>query len=241
MPLICPACGSDHTRSARLYTSDGLKRRLLYTPHRCRECRHRFWRLNPAKPLLFTLLVALLGGVAVWRSLPSERPAVQSLARLDTLKQRAQGGDADAQVKMGMRYQLGDGVDASPTEAAQWFLRAARKGNLEAQFLYGLALLEGRGVVQDYNAAFRWIDEAARRGHARAQVALADMYRFGSGVKADNARAYLWYNLAAAQGDENAARSRDNVASRLTPEELTAMQNEARRILGAPVPAAPAP
>ena len=40
--------------------------------------------------------------------------------------------------------------------------------------------------------------------------------------------AHLWLNLAAAKGDGNAARARDIVARRLTPEQLEAAEQFAR-------------
>ena len=237
MPISCPACGSTRTRTARYYSSDDLKRKLFFRPHRCRDCRHRFWLASRGKQAALALAILLTAGAFTWLAIPGQPTVeVSPLTRFDTLKQRAQLGDPAAQVQMGLRYLRGEGVDPNPTESARWFSLAAKQGDVEAEYQYGVALLEGRGVVQDYRAAYRWIEEPARRGHAKAQVTLADMYRFGSGLKADYARAYLWYNLAAAQGDENAARTRDNIATRLTPEQLMQMQVEARRILGQPLP-----
>lgn len=232
----CPACGSKRTRSARTYSSDTLRHKLFFTPRRCRDCRHRYWQWSFGKPVALTLVLGGLIGAIALSNLPERASSAgtESLSPVELLKLRADRGDVEAQLKMGLRHLHGDGVPANSEAAVRWFTRAAKQGDSEAQFQLGLALLEGRGVVQDYQAAYRWIAEPARRGHAKAQVALADMYRFGSGIKADNAKAYLWYNLAAAQGDDNAARVRDNVASRLAPEVLAQMQAEARRLMSLP-------
>lgn len=129
-----------------------------------------------------------------------------------------------------MRYAAGDGVVQNDKEAAKWLERAARQGLADAQYEYGLMLLQGRGVVQDYRAAFEWIEKPARRGHAKAQYSLGELYRYGTGTAIDKARAYLWFNLAAAQGVEAAAKARDSIVWQLKPEQLAAMQEEARRI-----------
>lgn len=48
---------------------------------------------------------------------------------------------------------------------------------------------------------------------------------------------YLWFNLAAAQGVEAAAKARDSLVWQLKPEQIAAMQEEARRMSPAAAPA----
>jgi len=213
MSRTCPQCGSGNIRSASLHAHDGARRMLLYTPQRCRDCRHHFWVLNPLKPLLLLAAVTALVGLTAWFALA-----------------RAAQGDAEAQLQLGLRYAEGDGVIQNDKEAAKWFALAAKQGLAEAQYHYGLALLEGRGVVQDYKAAFSWIEKPAKRGYAKAQYSLGELYRYGTGTATDKARAYLWFNLAAAQGVDAAAKARDSLVWQLKPEQIAAMQEEARHI-----------
>ncbi|MGE5027918.1 MAG: tetratricopeptide repeat protein [Betaproteobacteria bacterium] len=236
MPRVCPQCGSSKIRSGSLHAHDGLRHLLLYTPLRCRDCHHRFWTFSPLKPILLLTVVGMLVGVTAWLSLePSaDRPSQDAI---NLPRARAAKGDAAAQLQLGMRYAEGDGVIQNDKEAAKWFALAAQQGLAEAQYQYGLALLQGRGVVQDYRAAFNWIEKPAQRGYAKAQYSLAELYRYGTGTAIDKARAYLWYNLAAAQGVEAAAKARDSLIWQLKPEQVTAMQDEARRMThGAAVP-----
>lgn len=230
MPCVCPQCGSDKIRSGSLHAHDGVRHLLLHTPLRCRDCRHRFWTFNPLKPLLLLAAVGAVVGLTAWFAFDQQgiQPAEQEPISLPHV--RAEHGDADAQLQLGMRYAEGDGVIQNNKEAAKWFALAAQRGLTEAQYRYGLALLQGRGVLQDYRAAFTWIEKPAKRGDARAQFSLGELYRYGTGTAIDKARAYLWYNLAAAQGVEAAAKARDSLVWQLKPEQIAAMQDEARRM-----------
>lgn len=197
---------------------------------RCRECRHRFWKLNLFKPLFLLLLVGVLVGLTAWLTLDPRSPASVSKAAETVPHTRAAEGDARAQLTLGLRYAEGDGVIQNDKEAAKWFGLAAKQGLAEAQYHYGLALLRGKGVVQDYRAAFNWIEKPAHRGYAKAQYSLGELYRYGTGTPLDKAKAYLWFNLAAAQGIEAAAKARDSLIWQLKPEQISAMQAEARRL-----------
>ncbi|MBU1396451.1 MAG: SEL1-like repeat protein [Gammaproteobacteria bacterium] len=242
MSLVCPQCGSDKIRSGTLHGHDGVRHLLLHAPLRCRKCHHRFWVFSPAKPLLLLTAVGALVGVTAWLTLDQRAttPAAQAPASMPHA--RAEQGDAEAQLQLGVRYAEGDGVIQNDKEAARWLELAAKQGLAEAQYRYGLVLLQGRGVVQDYKAAFSWIEKPAQRGYARAQYSLGELYRYGTGTAIDKARAYLWFNLAAAQGVEAAAKARDSLVWQLKPEQIAAMQEEARRMSKAvpsPSPATP--
>lgn len=243
MAAACPLCGSKKIRRGSLHAHDGVRHLLLDTPLRCRDCRHRFWAFNPLKPLLLLVLVGALVGVTAWlaREQRTAEPTQDASAVLPHT--RAEQGDAEAQLQLALRYAEGDGVIQNDKEAARWFALAAKQGLPEAQYRYGRALLEGRGVVQDYKAAFSWIEKPAQHGYAKAQYSLGELYRYGTGTAIDKARAYLWFNLAAAQGMEAAAKARDSLVWQLKPEQIAAMQDEARRMShdasAAPVPIAP--
>lgn len=242
MPRVCPQCGSNKIRGGSLHAHDGVRHLLLYTPLRCRDCRHRFWAFNPLKPLLLLTVVGALVGVTAWFALDLSAPQPAAQEPISLPHARAMKGDAEAQLQLGMRYAEGDGVIQNDKEAAKWFALAAQQGLAEAQYRYGLALLQGRGVVQDYKAAFSWIEKPAQHGYATAQYSLGELYRYGTGTAVDKARAYLWFNLAAAQGVDAAAKARDSLVWQLKPEQIAAMQEEARRMSpAAPTQTAPAP
>jgi hypothetical protein len=78
----------------------------------------------------------------------------------------------------------------------------------------------GQGAPQDYAEAVKWYRKAAEQGHAHAQNNLGAMYHKGQGVHQDYIQAYMWYNLSAAQVGRLAAKNRDLVAAKMTPEQL---------------------
>jgi hypothetical protein len=230
----CPRCGNEKTRSSLKKINDGLLKILFCKFYRCHECRYRFSVMNPLRLVIFVgillVLVPILG--AVWMA-SNQRSNITTTAQplsYDQIKDLAEKGDAEAELKMGLRHaSIAWGVKDDRI-AAQWFERAARKDQVEAQYRYGLALLEGQGIVQDYKTAFYWLEKAAQRGHALAQSTIGEMYHSGIAIKSDSERAYLWFNLAAAQGVESAASARDLVVKLLTPNQIAAMQEEAGRI-----------
>lgn len=230
MAPVCPHCGSGRTRSTSLHAYDGIRHMLWSTPLRCRECHHRFFVFSPLKPLLLLTGVATMVGVTAWLALDPHSGLSAPQAPEQLPHAQAAQGDAEAQLRLGLRYAEGDGVIQNDREAAKWLELAAKQGLAEAQYHYGLMLLKGRGVVQDYHAAFNWIEKPARRGYAKAQYSLGELYRYGTGTPVDKARAYLWFNLAAAQGVDAAAKARDSLVWQLKPDQITAMQEEARRM-----------
>jgi TPR repeat protein len=111
-------------------------------------------------------------------------------------------------------------------QSANWYGAAADQGFADAQYSLGVLFEQGRGVPQNYAQAIKYYSAAANQGYPRAQFNLAYMYVNGKGVKQDFVQAYVWLNLAAAVNSEF-ADSRDQIAKRLTPEQLGKAQDQA--------------
>ncbi|MEZ5362484.1 MAG: tetratricopeptide repeat protein [Bryobacterales bacterium] len=62
----------------------------------------------------------------------------------------AESGDALAQAYLGMMYDYGRGVEASPELAVKWYTLAAVQGNAFAQYRLGTKYESGEGVARDY-------------------------------------------------------------------------------------------
>lgn len=110
----------------------------------------------------------------------------------------------------------------------------AEQGAVPAQFNLGLLYDSGRGVPQDHKEAAAWYRKAADRGYPAAQFNLGVLYSNGQGLPQNYEEAYFWLNLSAAARPDS-AKLRDQIAQRLTPEQLDRAQQRASNWKPAPV------
>ena len=108
-------------------------------------------------------------------------------------------------------------------EAAKWYRKAAEQGDARAQHNLGILCGNGEGVPQNSEEAAKWFRKAAEQGVARSQYNLGLMYSNGDGVPKNYERAYAWINLAAAR-EPKYAKSRDEVAKRMTLQQIATAQ-----------------
>ena len=136
----------------------------------------------------------------------------------------AEQGDARAQFALGLMYRDGRGVAQDDAEAVRWFRLAAEQGMAEAQFNLGGMYVLGEGVPQDDTEAEKWFRLAAEQGNADAQYIIGLMYGTGDGLPEDYVLGYAWLNLAAEQGHESAIESKNNLGTRMTPDQIARAQ-----------------
>ena len=109
---------------------------------------------------------------------------------------------------------------------------AAEQGDADAQYTLGVMYATGRGVPQNDGEAARWVRLAAEQGFAEAQGLLGTAYASGQGVPQDDIQAHMWLPLAAArtigQAQGLVVGVRDDVAARMTPEQIAEAQRLAR-------------
>lgn len=110
----------------------------------------------------------------------------------------AEGGDVDAQVKMGLIAV----IDDEPEVAEDWFLRAAQQNSTEAmiQLSLGYATYNQCSFGEDLEKSFQWVLKAAELGDPDGQCQVAMEYLSGETVEQNQALALQWY-LKAAQQD----------------------------------------
>jgi TPR repeat protein len=89
----------------------------------------------------------------------------------------------------------------------------------------------GNGVVQDYAEAAKWYSLAADQGFALAQFNIGGMYAKGIGVIQSDVMAHMWYNIASANGLKNSAQARDEIATKMTREEIAKAQAMAQECI----------
>ena len=122
-------------------------------------------------------------------------------------------------------------LEPTPAEIAK--VRAsAEQGDASAQNRLGIMYADGLGVPQDDAEAARLYRLAAEQGNAPAQYNLGAAYYNGRGVPQDDVQAHMWFNLGASrqtgEARVNAVRGRDDVAGRMTPDDLSEAQRLAR-------------
>jgi uncharacterized protein len=133
-----------------------------------------------------------------------------------------------AQNDLGVMYQNGDGVLQDYEEAARLYRLSAEKGYMVAQSNLAAMYYKGRGVRQDGREAFRLETLAAEQNFGLAQRMLGIMYMDGTGIPQDYVQAHKWLNLSTAQGDKEAGSLRDELAKKMTLDQIAEAQKLAR-------------
>jgi len=140
----------------------------------------------------------------------------------------AKQGQAVAQYHLGLLYANGQGVPKDDAQARQWYEKAAIQGHANAQANLGSLYDYGRGGPQDFKMAVRWYLRSANQGNDLAQRKLGLLYERGDGVPKDYVQAYMWYTLGAANGGKIGALQRDELAIRMTSDQLVEAKKLAR-------------
>jgi putative methionine-R-sulfoxide reductase with GAF domain len=110
----------------------------------------------------------------------------------------------------------------------------AGHGDPAAENALGLLYAQGdekQSIRQDESEASRWFTKAAEAGNIPAQSKLGSLYWGGRGVPQDSNRAYFWTVLARANGDEASKALAPFIATRLTPSQRTAIEQQAEQWL----------
>ena len=140
----------------------------------------------------------------------------------------AKQGQAVAQYNLGLLYANGQGVPKDDAQARQWYEKSANQEHADAQVNLGSLYDYGRGGPQDFKMAVRWYSRSANQGNELAQRRLGLLYERGDGVPKDYVQAYMWYKLGAANGGKSGAIMRDELAIRMTSDQLAEANKLAR-------------
>jgi len=181
----------------------GPKRPVLPASDAARAARRNFIKAPMPFLLLGCMIVAACTTGCEKKATPAAPPEVAKPVNIDSLRAKADSGEAQAQADLGAAYAKGEGVKQSYTEAAKWYLKAAEQGNPSAQNALGELYEAGQGVGKNsYDEAAKWYRRAADQGFASAQYNLAALYVMGNGVPRSNADAAKWYIQAAEGGNK---------------------------------------
>lgn len=153
------------------------------------------------------LFVAALMGVTFFSGCGEAPPPVKQEAVKSTPEQTfaaalksAESGDAQAQFKVGSKYDKGEGVAKDAGRAVEWYQKSATQGFGDAQVSLGVMYALGEGVPKDAGKAMEWFQKGASQGLSRAQYNLGVIYLEGVGVPKDEVKAAEWFQQAVEQG-----------------------------------------
>ena len=148
-------------------------------------------------------------------------------AAIGWFEKAAAQGLAQAQFRLGGIYEKGLGVTRDAARARDFYEKAAASGHVRAMHNLAVMLAEGVEGKPDYATAAQWFRRAADYGVRDSQFNLAILYARGLGVGQNLGLSHVWFDIAARQGDEDAAKKRDDVGSRLDAPTLAAVRKQA--------------
>ncbi|MDR3462214.1 MAG: hypothetical protein P4L76_07865, partial [Beijerinckiaceae bacterium] len=180
---------------------------------------------SPAESISILKQVADSGSAAAQFELGSRYAEGRTVAKDYALaatffEKAARQGLVPAQYKLASLYEKGIGVPRDSAKARSWYTKAAEAGNPRAMHNLAVMIADGDGKP-DYAGAVDWFRKAAEYGVHDSQYNLAILYARGLGVKQSLIQSYQWFAVAADQSDLDAAKKRDEVAAKLSADDLT--------------------
>jgi len=192
--------------------------------------------MSDKRPVLLRFTIALVLSIVcftlpAWADFKAGEKAYQRGDYATALREwqpLAKQGHAVAQYNLGLLYFNGQGVPKDDAQARQWFDKAANQEHAGAQVNLGSLYDYGRGGPQDFKMAVRWYRRSANQRNDLAQRRLGLLYERGEGVPKDYVQAYMWLKLGAANGGKSGAIMRDELAVRMTSDQLAEANKLAR-------------
>lgn len=141
------------------------------------------------KKVMIFLLLTLFMSTTVWA------------ADVDAVKLKAEKGDVEAQLELGLLYAQGKDVDQDFAVAKKWWDKAAEQGNAGARYYVGLMYARGDGVTKDMDQARSMWEQSAEMDHIGALFSLGMLYVEGEVVQGDYVEAGKYFIRAAELGN----------------------------------------
>lgn len=123
---------------------------------------------------------------------------------LTDIQTRAQQGEVDAQVQLGLLYANGKQVEKSLVAAKSWWEKAAAQGSSDAKYFVGYMYAGGAGVEKDKLIAKDWWEQAAAQENVGALFSLGMLYVEGDVVPGNYVEAGKYFTRAAKLGNVQA-------------------------------------
>jgi GAF domain len=104
---------------------------------------------------------------------PSASANSPTIFWFEEVRQRAERGDSDAELKLGAAYANDQNGAENYTEAVKWLMRSADHGNVTAAAVLGAFDWAGRGGTQGYIDAYMWSAIAQAQGDEASSYRVA--------------------------------------------------------------------
>ena len=136
-------------------------------------------KLNNMKTKVIICALMLTAGIAA-ASAQENAPATKPVD-LRALRAKADAGNSDALLQLGVLCLGGYDVEADTLRAVGYLQRAADKGNIEAMYDLGLCYIDGsRAVARDTEKGISLVRRAAENGFAIAQTCMGKICEQGT-------------------------------------------------------------
>lgn len=120
----------------------------------------------------------------------------------DSLIAAANKGDVNAQYKLGLLFEKGQGMPQNLAQAKAWLEKAAKQNHVGAMKQLGIIYLNDTNTPNHYQLAEKYFSQAAKLGDVSSQTNLAVLYLTGpGGIHQDSVKGIRLLNDAATHND----------------------------------------
>ncbi|MDA7984965.1 MAG: sel1 repeat family protein [Alphaproteobacteria bacterium] len=143
---------------------------------------------------------------------------------------RANAGEAEAQYRLGLMYETGEGAPQQVDRTAiEQYLLAAKQGHSKSQYNLSRMCREGRGMEANNKEARRWLLAAAEGGNLIAQH---DLGKRCAEVRKDFVQAYMWLMVSGYNGHKPADELRAQIEKTMDAKQIAEGKKLAEKRLG---------
>lgn len=131
------------------------------------------------------------------------RKSMEEIAvnQIDTIRYKAEHGDAEYQYFYATCFDNGWGVETDHAQAMSWYQKAAKQNHKASFNAIGNLYRIGQGVKQDDKSAFSWFQKGAEAKDAQAMLNLGNCYYYGKGTAKSLDNAIVWWSESAKSGN----------------------------------------
>lgn len=132
---------------------------------------------------------------------PKKSMEEMAVDQIDTIRYKAEHGDAEYQYFYGACYDNGWGVETDHAQAMNWYQKAANQGQKSSFNAIGNLYRVGQGVKQDDKSAFSWFKKGSEVKDSQAMLNLGNCYYYGKGTVRNLNEAIVWWSESAKLGN----------------------------------------